>query len=128
MLEALHPGRIDLGLGRAPGTDQLTASALRRAGCRLEDDFPEQLRQLLGFFGLGFPDTHPYRQITAVPAQGYRPQMWMLGSSDYGAQARRRDRLAVLVRPSLRAGRHRRRGARVSRTRSSRRPNSTGRT
>jgi luciferase family oxidoreductase group 1 len=87
MLEALHPGRIDLGIGRAPGTDQLTASALRRSTkLSVEDEFPEQLRQLLGFFGMGFPETHPYRQITAVPAQGYRPAMWMLGSSDYGAQ------------------------------------------
>ena len=87
MLEALHPGRIDLGLGRAPGTDGLTASALRR-GTRptSEDEFPEQLNQLLGFFGRGFAETHPYRNITAVPAKGYRPAMWMLGSSDYGAQ------------------------------------------
>ena len=87
MLEALHPGRIDLGIGRAPGTDGLTASALRR-GTRPgpTDEFPEQLSQLLGFFGRGFAEGHPYRAITAVPAGGYRPAMWMLGSSDYGAQ------------------------------------------
>jgi hypothetical protein len=87
MLEALHPGRIDLGLGRAPGTDGLTASALRRGTApTAADEFPDQLAQLLGFFGRGFPETHPYRSITAVPARGYRPAMWMLGSSDYGAQ------------------------------------------
>jgi luciferase family oxidoreductase group 1 len=87
MLEALHPGRIDLGLGRAPGTDGVTAAALRR-GARPtgDDEFPEQLNQLLGFFGRGFDATHPYRSITAVPAKGYQPAMWMLGSSDYGAQ------------------------------------------
>ena len=87
MLEAMHPGRIDLGIGRAPGTDGNTASALRR-GARPStgDDFPEMLGQLLGFFGRGFAEGHPYRSITAVPARGYRPAMWMLGSSDYGAQ------------------------------------------
>ena len=81
MLEALHPGRIDLGLGRAPGTDPVTAAALRRSAAALgADDFPAQLRDLLAFFD----GTHP--QITAVPGRGYRPALWMLGSSDYSAQ------------------------------------------
>ena len=81
MLEALHPGRIDLGLGRAPGTDPVTASALRRSsGVHGADEFPEQLRDLLAYF----EGTHP--RITAVPGRGYRPALWMLGSSDYGAQ------------------------------------------
>ncbi|MGE3620194.1 MAG: LLM class flavin-dependent oxidoreductase [Acidimicrobiia bacterium] len=80
MLEALHPGRIDLGLGRAPGTDPFTAAALRRAARPGADDFPEQLRDLLAFFD----GTHP--RITAVPAEGYRPALWLLGSSDYSAQ------------------------------------------
>jgi luciferase family oxidoreductase group 1 len=79
MLEALHQGRIDLGIGRAPGTDPVTAAALRRGGNAHADDFPEQLRDLLAFF----EGTHP--QITAVPGKGYRPQLWMLGSSDYSA-------------------------------------------
>src|SRR3954469_19443624 len=71
MLEALHPGRIDLGIGRAPGTDQVTAAALRRAPERLgADDFPEQLRDLFAFFA----GTHP--QITATPGRGYRPAVW----------------------------------------------------
>ena len=81
MLEALHPGRIDLGLGRAPGTDPVTAAALRRNIAPFgADDFPEQLRDLFMFFG----GTHP--QITAVPGAGYQPAVWMLGSSDYSAQ------------------------------------------
>ena len=80
MLEALHPGRIDLGLGRAPGTDPVTAAALRRKPMTGADEFPEQLRDLLAFFD----GTHP--QITAVPGRGYKPAMWMLGSSDYSAQ------------------------------------------
>jgi luciferase family oxidoreductase group 1 len=87
MLEALHPGRIDLGIGRAPGTDPLTASALRRGGDAYADDFPDQLGQLLGFFDGAFPEEHPYRAITAVPALGYRPDIWLLGSSAYSAQA-----------------------------------------
>lgn len=81
MLEALHPGRIDLGLGRAPGTDPVTAAALRRSPASLvADEFPEQLRDLFLFFD----GSHP--QITAVPGRGYRPAVWMLGSSDFSAQ------------------------------------------
>lgn len=80
MLEALHPGRIDLGLGRAPGTDPVTAAALRRTPMTQKDEFPEQLSDLLAYF----EGSHP--KIHAVPAQGYRPEMWMLGSSDYSAQ------------------------------------------
>lgn len=88
MLEALHPGRVDLGIGRAPGTDQLTARALRRTRTpeRDVDDFPEQLAELFGYFDGHWPADHPYRTITATPGLGYRPSIWMLGSSDYGAQ------------------------------------------
>jgi luciferase family oxidoreductase group 1 len=86
MLEAFHPGRIDLGIGRAPGTDPGTAMALRRGGASLTaEDFPEELSDLLGFFSGLWPEGHPYARITAVPARGYRPQLWMLGSSDYSA-------------------------------------------
>src|SRR5471030_1104052 len=82
MLEALHPGRIDLGLGRAPGTDPVTAAALRRSPALLAaDEFPEQLRDLFLFFD----GAHP--QITAVPGRGYRPAVWLLGSSGFSAQA-----------------------------------------
>jgi len=80
MLEALHPGRIDLGLGRAPGTDPVTAAALRRSPYPAADEFPEQLRDLFLFFD----GAHP--QITAVPGRGYRPAVWMLGSSDFSAR------------------------------------------
>ena len=86
MLEALHPGRVDLGIGRAPGTDQLTAHALRRAHTEA-DDFPEQLVELIGYFESHWPAGHPFRAITATPGLGYRPEIWMLGSSDYGAHA-----------------------------------------
>jgi luciferase family oxidoreductase group 1 len=85
-LEALHPGRIDLGLGRAPGTDPLTAQALRRAPLTFEDDFPQQFGELLGFFDGSFAEGHPYRNIHAVPGLGYRPAIWLLGSSDYSAR------------------------------------------
>jgi len=87
MLEALHPGRVDLGIGRAPGTDALTASALRRTVDGLSaDDFPRELTELMAFFDGSFPDGHPYQRITAVPARGNAPALWLLGSSGYSAQ------------------------------------------
>ena len=86
MLEALHPGRIDLGIGRAPGTDPRTAAALRRTQSLQEPDLPEQLGELYGFFNGTFPEDHPYRGITAVPARGNQPAIWLLGSSDYSAR------------------------------------------
>jgi luciferase family oxidoreductase group 1 len=86
MLEALHPGRIDLGIGRAPGTDPRTAAALRRGQSLQEPDLPEQLGELYGFFNGTFADDHPYRGITAVPARGNQPAIWLLGSSDYSAR------------------------------------------
>jgi luciferase family oxidoreductase group 1 len=87
MLEALHPGRIDLGLGRAPGTDGRTAMALRRQPEALSDeDFPRHLAELFAFFDGGFPAEHPYAGITAVPGKGDRPDVWLLGSSGYSAQ------------------------------------------
>jgi luciferase family oxidoreductase group 1 len=87
MLEALHPGRIDLGLGRAPGTDQLTALALRRSReALIADDFPEQLGQLLAFFSDGFPGDHPFRKISAIPQGVPTPEIWLLGSSDFSAR------------------------------------------
>ena len=86
-LEALFPHRIDLGLGRAPGTDSATARALRRTADALsEDDFPEQLAELMGFFSGTFPEGHPYQQIAAVPREGSGPPIWLLGSSGFSAQ------------------------------------------
>jgi luciferase family oxidoreductase group 1 len=86
MLEAFHPGRIDLGIGRAPGTDALTASILRNVPELSADEFPRDFMQLMAFFSGDFPPEHPYSRITAVPARGYAPAMWLLGSSDYSAQ------------------------------------------
>ncbi len=86
-LEALHRGRIDLGIGRAPGTDQITALALRRSADALSaDDFPQQLGELMAFFAGGFPEKHPFRAITAVPGYGDEPEIWLLGSSGFSAQ------------------------------------------
>ncbi|MGE0794606.1 MAG: LLM class flavin-dependent oxidoreductase [Acidimicrobiia bacterium] len=87
MLEALNPGRVDLGIGRAPGTDPVTAAALRRHADGLSvEAFPAQLGELLSFFDGRFPPGHPYAAITAVPALGYRPEVWLLGSSDFSAR------------------------------------------
>ena len=87
MLEALHPDRIDLGIGRAPGTDPVTAHALRRSAEGVSaDEFPRQLGELLAFFNGTFPETHPYHAITATPGLGYQPAIWLLGSSDYSAE------------------------------------------
>ena len=82
MLEALHPGRVDLGLGRAPGTDPVTAQALRRRADALSaDEFPEQLTELIAYFA--GPSA---RGVTAVPGEGNTPDVWLLGSSGYSAQ------------------------------------------
>jgi luciferase family oxidoreductase group 1 len=86
-LAALHPGRIDLGLGRAPGSDQLTAAALRRSsGPQGADQFPEQLGELACFLAGEFPAGHPFARITSVPAGEPQPPLWLLGSSLYSAE------------------------------------------
>ncbi len=86
-LEALHPGRIDLGIGRAPGTDGLTALALRRSRQALSaDDFPEQMAELLAFFSGTFPTDHPFSRIIPTPVATSMPAIWILGSSDFGAR------------------------------------------
>jgi luciferase family oxidoreductase group 1 len=85
VLEALHPGRIDLGIGRAPGTDPTTAFALRR-GAQDASDFPGQLAELFAFADGDFPDDHPYRSVHAEPTEVPLPPVWILGSSDYGAR------------------------------------------
>jgi luciferase family oxidoreductase group 1 len=87
MLEALFPGRIDLGLGRAPGTDQVTSHALRaRQDPRQGDDFLERFQELLLFERGGFPEGHPFRKVHAVPADVALPPIWLLGSSGYSAE------------------------------------------
>jgi len=87
MLEALFPGRIDLGLGRAPGTDQATMHALRRRlDVREGDDFIERLMELTLWETRNFPEGHPYNQVFAMPNDVPLPPIWLLGSSDYSAQ------------------------------------------
>jgi luciferase family oxidoreductase group 1 len=102
-VEALAPGRVDLGLGRAPGTDGATAAALRAPSISRSpsgtggtpihsgaDDFPQQLAELTRFLDDDFPDGHPYARIHAVPGpvQGpsARPPLWLLGSSGFSAR------------------------------------------
>jgi len=82
MLSGLYPGRIDLGLGRAPGSDSLTASALQRdRRQRPQDDFPEQLSELLAYLRDELPPDHPFARLSALPGSPELLQPWMLGSS-----------------------------------------------
>jgi luciferase family oxidoreductase group 1 len=88
VLEALHPERIDLGIGRAPGTDPVAATALRRSQDGLEaEDFPQRFGELLAFSGDGFPEDHPFRSVVAMPSDVGLPPIWLLGSSGYSARA-----------------------------------------
>ncbi|MEU3271667.1 LLM class flavin-dependent oxidoreductase [Saccharomonospora sp. NPDC006951] len=80
-LEALHPGRIDLGLGRAPGTDQRTAYALRGPAGLSAEDFPQRLAELIGYF-----EHEEGRPVNSVAAEGNKPPVWLLGSSGFSAQ------------------------------------------
>ena len=81
-LESLYPGRIDLGIGRAPGTDQMTAHALRRTLSGNVDDFPRDVMELRDYFAEPKSD----RRVRAVPGVGLQVPLWILGSSLYGAQ------------------------------------------
>jgi luciferase family oxidoreductase group 1 len=81
-LEALHPGRIDLGLGRAPGTDPVTSAALRRSD---DPDVNHLLAELLAFERGEFPAAHPFHAITPMPSDVRLPSIWMLGSTLAGA-------------------------------------------
>ena len=88
VLESLHPGRVDLGIGRAPGTDPVTATVLRRSrDGQGADDFPQQFSELLAFSGDGFPEGHPLRSVIAMPSDVGLPPIWLLGSSGYSARA-----------------------------------------
>ncbi len=87
VLEAIAPGRIDLGLGRAPGSDGLTAHALNPNAAQSAEHFPAHLRDLLAWLaGERLMEQHPFRDITAQPAGPGVPEVWVLGSSDYGAR------------------------------------------
>jgi luciferase family oxidoreductase group 1 len=86
-LEAMFPGRIDLGLGRAPGTDGMTALALRGSEeAVMSNDFPRLTGELLAFLTDSFPDDHPFRKVTATPKVPGLPELWILGSSEYGSR------------------------------------------
>lgn len=86
VLEAIAPGRIDLGVGRAPGSDRLTAYALN-PHANAADEFPRQVVELQHWVGgLPLPDDHPFRAIAALPQGPTSPEIWILGSSNYGAQ------------------------------------------
>jgi luciferase family oxidoreductase group 1 len=85
VLEALFPGRIDLGLGRAPGTDPVTSFALRRRQDNA-DDFLERFQELILFERRGFPQGHPFDSVYAMPKDIPLPPIWLLGSSGYSAQ------------------------------------------
>ncbi len=87
VLEALFPDRIDLGLGRAPGTDPATSYALRRRqGVTEEDDFLERFNELMLLETRAFPPGHPFHKVQAMPADVRLPPIYLLGSSDYSAQ------------------------------------------
>lgn len=86
VLEALFPDRIDLGLGRAPGTDPVTSYALCRRQHSGEDDFLERFQELMLFANNAFPEKHPFHAMRAMPAEVRLPPVWLLGSSGYSAQ------------------------------------------
>ncbi|MEA2175709.1 MAG: hypothetical protein QOD00_3301 [Blastocatellia bacterium] len=81
-LESLYPGRIDLGLGRAPGTDQRTMRALRRTLTNVDEDFPRDVAELMSYFA----PAHTGQAVRAVPGAGLNVPVWLLGSSLYSAQ------------------------------------------
>jgi len=86
-LEAFHPGRIDLGVGRAPGTNKSTTLALRRTSAdESVDEFPRELLELKAYLSSRFAIDSPYEEVVAMPVVSSRPELWMLGSSDFGAR------------------------------------------
>ena len=87
-LHALYPGRVDLGIGRAPGGGPVETLALKRERkTKMLDDFPEQVSELLAFLGHKFPEGHPFAGIRVAPAMPGGPDVWMLGSSMWSAAA-----------------------------------------
>jgi luciferase family oxidoreductase group 1 len=97
-LDALFPGRIDLGLGRAPGSDHTTARALRRNLASDADEFPQDVVELMDYFA-----DSPRRQVRAVPGAGLDVPVWILGSSLFGAQLAAALGLPLCLRLALRA-------------------------
>ena len=87
-LEALYPGRVDLGIGRAPGGGPMEALALKRErGTRMLDDFEDQVAELLAYFEAGFPAGHPFGRLRVSPETPGSPRVWMLGSSQWSSAA-----------------------------------------
>jgi len=87
VLEAIAPGRIDLGIGRAPGSDQMTSYALNPNPQNVLDQFPRQVQELRHWVsGTPLPERHPFSRVVAQPTGPSSPELWILGSSDYGAQ------------------------------------------
>ena len=83
MLEALYPGRIDLGIGRAPGGDARTAQAVAGGGFPDASQFPQQIWQLCGHLDGTLPESHPFKPVRVQPEVSTAPEVWLLGSSDY---------------------------------------------
>ena len=83
MHEALHPHRIDLGMGRAPGGDRLTANAMNAQAFDDMEGFPRQVMEVVGWLDRTLPEEHPYATVQAMPAGLSSPEVWLLGSSDY---------------------------------------------
>jgi luciferase family oxidoreductase group 1 len=87
VLEAIAPGRIDLGVGRAPGSDPMTSYALNSNPQNVLEQFPRQVQELQHWVsGTPLPEGHPFRTVVAQPTGPSSPELWILGSSDYGAQ------------------------------------------
>jgi len=83
MLEALYPGRVDLGIGRAPGGDRRTAQAVGGGHFPDAERFPEQVWELIGHLDGTLPDDHPFKRVRVQPEVRTAPELWLLGSSDY---------------------------------------------
>ena len=83
MHEALHPRRIDLGIGRAPGGDRMTANAMNAHAFDDMEDFPRQVMEVVGWLDRTLPEEHPYSTVQAMPSGLGSPEVWLLGSSDY---------------------------------------------
>jgi len=87
-LEALYPGRVDLGIGRAPGGGPIESLALKRErGTRMLDDFEDQVAELLAYFERTFPADHPFGRLRIAPETSGSPEVWMLGSSQWSSNA-----------------------------------------
>ena len=83
MQEALHPKRIDLGIGRAPGGDRMTANAMNAHAFDDMEGFPRQVMEVVGWIDRTLPEEHPYASVQAMPSGLTSPEVWLLGSSDY---------------------------------------------